>query len=65
MQQTNEDNLSKIFNQFHLFESSSDLPNKIMMKIKRFINQKDFTINDVKLNFLQTVKLSILKNTNT
>ena len=76
IEQTNEHNLSKIFAQFHLFESSSDLPNETIMKIKRFINKKDFTINDVKLNFLQTVKLyasllngytqklSILKNTN-
>ena len=76
MDQTNEHNLSKIFKQFHIFESSSDLPNETIMKINRFLNKNDFTINDVKLNFLQTTKLyaslingysqklSILKNTN-
>ena len=76
IKQTNEHNLSKIFKQFHIFESSSDLPNETQMKINKFLNRKDFTINNVKLNFLQTIKLyasllngysqklSILKNTN-
>jgi cell division protein FtsI/penicillin-binding protein 2 len=57
MKKTDEKNLTKIFKKLHLFELSSDLPNETVMKINNFINKKDFTVDNIKLNFIQTTKL--------
>lgn len=76
MEKTDETNFTKVFKKLHLFEASSDLPNETVMKIENFINKKNFTIDNIKLNFIQTTKLysafingymqklSVLKNNN-
>ena len=47
----------KYLKKFHLFEPSSELPNERQMNIEKFLQDKNFSVEDIKLNFLQMIKL--------